>query len=174
MDAASGFSTISQIATAVLGFSGLVTVFDHRPVANWSRVDRIRLFFLIGSTATPLLASLLAMIVLTIGMSPDFETVALSILVMLILGPWWIAGTKKVVSVSREELVAEGWSPGLFWVLQGLLLVLLILQVANFTGFSWYWVPLASVTCQLLTAVMQFVRFVVTRRAAAPQMGGAE
>lgn len=159
----SALSVLSQLAVTIMGFTGVITAFESKALTSWSKVDRIRLGFLLGSSAWPMVLALLGMVLLTVDLDGEIFSVIFSATVFIVLGWWCIRGSRKVSAVPRQELLSAGWSPKLFWALQSVIIVLLICQIVNILFFRTFWPIFGLLAAQMGAAVMQFIRVIVTR-----------
>jgi len=62
-------STITQVAAALAGFTGVVAVLGHRSQGAWSSAERLQLRVLVETSLTVLFASLVPGLLLTTSMS---------------------------------------------------------------------------------------------------------
>lgn len=102
--------TIGQICVALIGFTGLVSVFGHREGQRWSREEILRLHTLIEPAACGLFGSLTPPTILMLTMNPDtlwrLSCGVLSILILAAFAAYLLRARAARQAVSQKVLSA--------------------------------------------------------------------
>ncbi len=162
-------STLAEVAIAIAGFSGIVSVFGRRSSGHWSPAERSRLFGLLIMSFTALLFCVVPFVLLSIPVSESTCWRSLSLLlavsrvgsIRVVLGN--ALGALRTPRSEREvSLVASGiFITGDFLVVVGLLANVFVLGVV--------WPYLAAIIWILTQAACLFARLVmVPIRGASP------
>ena len=70
MDHLDLLQTLAEVAVALAGFSGVVTVFGRRHTGEWDPVDRLHLSFMLETSFAVLFLSILPFALLALDLSP--------------------------------------------------------------------------------------------------------
>src|ERR687888_468586 len=90
MEPSEALSTAAQIAVALAGFAGVVVVFRHESVHDWSPIDKFRLRLLLVNSILPLALCVIGLLMLTIKPTPA--------------GIWRWCSAATIVIVCRSRL----------------------------------------------------------------------
>ena len=114
MDTAALLATSAQIAVTVAGFTGVVTVFESRPLRDWSEVDKLRLLNLLIGAALPLAFSLFGLVLLSADLPLVLVSTWCSAVMFPLQGAWQILSLRALRRIPKSDLLRQGWSPPLY------------------------------------------------------------
>jgi hypothetical protein len=161
LDYQNALSTLAEVAIAITGFAGVVTVFGRRSSGHWSVFERTRLVVLLGCSLAALLFCVLPFVVLSIPVSESSCWRSLSVLLAVAL----TAFTVQVVRVSIEALRVPRSEREVSLLLSAIFLtgdlLAIILLLANAFSLGVVWPYLAAIIWLLARAAMIFVRLVM-------------
>jgi hypothetical protein len=163
VDPEDALSVSAQIAVAVAGFAGVAASFGSEPIHAWSRVDRMRLRFLLFGAALPLVLSLLGLVVLTIDIGTALAFAWCSAVALLVDGSWQVHALRAVLGTPKVELRRAGWNTPIFWGMWSPVSALAILQAYNAVVLHEFWPFYALIVVQLGSVTVQFIRLILYR-----------
>ena len=162
MEPGEALSTASQLAMALAGFASVVVVFRSGALHEWAPIDKLRLRLLLSSSVVPLLACIVAMLLLSVKPPPPWIWRACSALSVAFAVPFGISTMKGVRAIGASGLGMAGASRFLFF---GLGIVgmgaTLLLQIYNIVVLNAFWAFFATIVVQLVAGILQFVRLIL-------------
>jgi hypothetical protein len=165
---ADALSTLAEVAIAIAGFSGIVSVFGRRSSGHWSPAERTRLVGLLVMSFTAVFFSVVPFVLLSIPVSESTCWRSLSLLLAASrLGSIAVVlrvslGVLRIPVSEREVSLATS---AIF--IAGDLLVVVALS-ANAVGSGLLWPYLAAIVWVLAEAAVIFVRLVIVPISRAP------
>ena len=162
-------STLAEVAIAIAGFSGIVSVFGRRSSGHWSPAERSRLFGLLIMSFTALLFCVVPFVLLSIPVSESTCWRSLSLLLAVshvVFVPIVIRNALGALPTPRSEREVSLVLSGIF--ITGDFLVIAVL-LANAFALGVVWPYLAAIIWILTQAASLFARLVmVPIRGASP------
>ncbi len=154
-------STLAEVAIAIAGFSGIVSVFGRRSVGQWSVAERARLTGLLIMSLTALLFCLLPFVLLSIPVSESTCWRFLSVL----LAFFTVAFAVRLIPLAnaarripRNKRQAS-FAISVFFIAGDLLATVGLLVNGLFLGVVWPY--LAALIWGLAKASTAFVRLIL-------------
>jgi len=164
MDPSAALSATAQIAVAIAGFAGVVAAFRSDPVHEWSRVENFWLRLLLINSILPLALSLVGLFLLSIGdILPSMWRWCSGITALLLL-PYAAMIVRTLAGFDPGQLEAAGGTRPTSYFLVVLLAVVCLVQVWNLAILASFWPFFAAIVAQLLGAMYQFFRLVMSPR----------
>jgi predicted MFS family arabinose efflux permease len=155
MDPIEFLTAIIEASIALIGFSGLVVVLGRRPSGEWSSADRTRLTLLLATGFVVLACTLLALVLLSAGLSHAVVWAWSSIVWVVLVMPVALWVVSRVV---REPAESTG-RPSYYSVANfALIAAAAAVQVANAAYLAESWPFLLALAVLLLTGVVAFFR----------------
>lgn len=151
-------STLAEVAIAITGFSGIVSVFGRRSVGQWSVAERNRLLALLIVSLTALLFCLLPFILLLVPVSESICWRSLSlffVVPMIMFEARLIPIANDARRIPRTEREVSLAIAGIF--IMGDLLAIVGL-IFNGLVLGVVWPYLAAIIWGLTKAAISFVR----------------
>ena len=150
-------SSAIEAGIGIVGFSGIIVAISSRGQGEWSSVDRVRLYSVLGSSFGPIFFAFLPFILLSAGMPivltwricSAFFGLSLAVIVMIRFRQFKRASPE----FSRHDLAILVYASGL-----------VILAIANFAIIGADWPYLVCVVGGLAIAAYQFVRLLLKLR----------
>ena len=167
MEPTAALSASAQIAVAIAGFAGVVAAFRNDSVHDWGQVERFWLRLLLVNSILPLVLSMVGLFLLS------FSDVTPSIwrwcsgISTLFLVPYAVMIVKTLTAFAPGQLEAAGGTRFTSYVLVTLLATVCLLQVWNLAALALFWPFFGAIVAQLLGAMYQFVRLVLSPRQSA-------
>ena len=153
----------SQIGVALLGFTGIAVALDERSLAHWSATDKLKLRLLVTFSAVPLVQSLLALLLLSLGLSDKFLWPAASLMGLAITAPVTVGLFKRFRAIGPGDFSAQGGNLPIFLISVLLGTSVTLFQIANAISFDRFWPFFVLIIFQYVGATVQFVRFILYR-----------
>jgi hypothetical protein len=153
----------SQIGVALLGFTGIAVALDERSLAHWSAVDKLKLRLLVTFSAVPLVESLLALLLLSLGLSETILWRASSLMGLVITAPVIVGLMKRFRSIAPHDFKSQGGSRLIFVISALLGASFTVFQLGNTIFLGRFWPFFALIVFQYVGATSQFVRFILYR-----------
>src|SRR5947207_10553389 len=161
MEPGEALGIAAQIAVALAGFAGVVVVFRHESVHEWSTADKLRLRLLLTNSILPLGLCMIGLLLLTIKPMPA--------------GIWrWCSGFAFVLSLlfaipmtrmfrrlDLRQIQRERVTRFIFYLFGTLGTVTMLLQLYNTVFLCAFWPFFAGIIFQLVTAMFQFARMIL-------------
>ena len=162
MEPGEALSTASQLAMALAGFASVVVVFRSGALHEWAPIDKLRLRLLLSSSVVPLLACIVAMLLLSVKPPPPWIWRACSGLSIAFAVPFGISTMKGVRAIGSGGLGMAGASRFLFFGLGIVgMAATLLLQIYNVVVLNAFWAFFATIVVQLVAGILQFVRLIL-------------
>ncbi len=145
-------TAIIEASIALVGFSGLVIVLGRRSSGEWSALDKQRLTLLLGIGFILLACTLIALILLSAGLSHAVVWALSSVVWIVLVIPFAVWAVSMLVRIS-EDL-------SLSYVVANLAVAAatVVVQVANAAYLAEFWPFFLALAVLLLMGVMQFFR----------------
>ena len=154
-------STLAEVAIAIAGFSGIVSVFGRRSSGHWSPAERTRLVGLLIMSFTAVFFSVVPFVLLSIPVSETACWRFLSLLLSASLAVSAVALLRIVLPLLRVPVSERGTSLVISAIfIAGGLLAAVGLAV-NGVAFGLVWPYLAAIIWMLVQAAVIFIRLVV-------------
>jgi len=154
MDQVELLTAFIEASIALLGFSGLVIALGGRASGEWSLVEKLRLVNLLGTGVILLGCTLLALTLLSAGLSQDVVWALSSVAWVVLVLPF------TAWAISRGSRLAEDRTVGLTYrvVVSGVVLATAATQLANATFLQEFWPFFLALAVILILGVTQFFR----------------
>lgn len=146
---------------ALAGFAGVVVAFRSGALHEWAPIDKLRLRLLLGNSVVPLLACLVAMLLLSVKPPPPWIWRACSGLSLALALPFAISTMKGARAIRPGGFVTVGASPVLLYGLGIIATAALLLQIYNVAVLNVFWAFFATIVVQLVAGILQFVRLIL-------------
>jgi drug/metabolite transporter (DMT)-like permease len=154
-------STAAQIAVALAGFAGVVVVFRHESVHDWSVIDKFRLRLLLTNSILPLALCMIGLLLLTVKPAPAGIWRWCSGAAVVILLPFAITTSRTFRRLDPQQL-RSALATGVAFTYLGLLGAgALLLQFFNIAIIDAFWPFFTGIVVHLLAAMFQFVRIIL-------------
>lgn len=157
MEPGEALGTAAQVAVALAGFAGIVVAFRSGSVHEWHPIDKLRLRLLLNNSIAPLILSLVAMWLLSVNPPPSWIWKACSGVAFVLT-----IGFATVFSPGGFAIKhVTGGSRALLFFFAALWIAAMLLQIYNIFALNAFWAFFATITFQLITGVVQFVRLII-------------
>src|SRR5438132_1660410 len=156
MEPGEALSTASQLALALAGFASVVVAFRSGALHEWAPVDKLRLRLLLGNSVVPLLACLVAMLLLSVKPPLPWIWRACSGLSVAFAVPFGISTVKGMRSLRSHELGMAGTWQFLFYGIGFLSIGAMLLQVYNFMVLNEFWAFFTFIVMLLIAVIIHF------------------
>ena len=167
MDPTAALSASAQIAVAIAGFAGIVAAFRNDSVHDWGRVEKFWLWLLLINSILPLALSMVGLFLLSFGeVMPSIWRWCSGISTLLLI-PYAALIVRTLAGFAPGQLEAAGGTRYTSYVLVILLTTVCLLQVWNLATLAAFWPFFGAIVAQLLGAMYQFVRLVLSPRQSA-------
>lgn len=164
MEPTTALGTSAQIAVAIAGFAGVVAAFRSDAVHDWGPVEKFWLRLLLVNSILPLALSLVGLFFLSV--TADSPVI------------WrWCSGIATLFLLRLASMIVRtlaGFAPGLLeaaggtrltsYLLIATLSAVCALQLLNVALLAAFWPFFGAIVAQLLGAMYQFVRLVLSPR----------
>ena len=167
MEPTAALSTAAQIAVAIAGFAGVVAAFRNDSVHDWGKVERFWLRLLLINSILPLALSMIGLFLLSSGEATASIWRWCSGISTLFLVPYAAMILRSLIGFAPGLLEAAGGTRLTSYVLVILLATVCALQVWNLVSLAAFWPFFGAIVAQLLGAMYQFVRLVLSPRPSA-------
>lgn len=157
MEPGEALGTAAQVAVALAGFAGVVVAFRSGSVHEWHPIDKLRLRLLLNNSIAPLILSLFAIWLLSVTPRPLWMWKLCSAAALVLTAVLAVVFSSRDITTSRFS----GGSKVLLWFFGGLWVVAMLLQIYNIIELNAFWPFFATITFQLITGVVQFVRLII-------------
>ena len=161
MEPGEALSTASQLAMALAGFASVVVVFRSGALHEWAPIDKLRLRLLLSSSVVPLLACIVAMLLLSVKPPLPWIWRACSGLSIAFAVPFGISSMKGVRAIGSGGMGMAGMSRFLFFGLGIVAAAAMLLQIYNVVVLNVFWAFFATIVVQLVAGILQFVRLIL-------------
>jgi len=167
MEPTAALSASAQIAVAIAGFAGVVAAFRNDSVHDWSPVESFWLRLLLINSILPLALSMVGLFLLSVGDVMPSIWRWCSGVSTLILVPYAAMIVRTLAGFTPGQLEAAGGTRFTSYALVILLTSVCLLQVWNLAALAAFWPFFGAIIAQLLGAMYQFVRLVLSPRLSA-------
>ncbi len=161
MEPGEALSAASQLAMALAGFASVVVVFRSGALHEWAPIDKLRLRLLLGNSVVPLLACLVAMLLLSVKPPPVWIWRACSGFSAALAVPFGISTMKGTRAIRAVGFGTAGASRVLLYGLGIIASAALLLQIYNVVVLNAFWAFFATIVVQLVAGILQFVRLIL-------------
>ncbi len=161
MSQVDALSTLAEIAIAIAGFSGIVSVFGRRSLGEWSPDERSRLIGLLHQSFAALFFCIVPFALLAVPVSEPacWRILSLAFASYRVFSVAFSARialqTRPITQDARESIPAIAWA----FVVGDSLAVLVLL--ANAVAWAALWPYLAAIIWGLCVASVLFVRLIM-------------
>lgn len=164
MEPTTALSVSAQIAVAIAGFAGVVAAFRNDAVHDWGQVEKFWLRLLLVNSILPFVFSMVGLFLLSV--TDDSPTIWrwCSGLVTLFLIPFAIVIIRTLAGFAPGQLEAAGGTKLTSYALITILTAVCLLQLFNVATLGALWPFFGAIVAQLLGAMYQFVRLVLSPR----------
>ncbi|MAE93550.1 MAG: hypothetical protein CL910_02710 [Deltaproteobacteria bacterium] len=149
-----------EASIALAGFSGLVVVLGRRSQGEWLPQEELRLLNLLGASFQAFLISFLAVLLLSTNLPPSATWVSCSVVWSLATASHtgWVFARRR--QLGDADLAKT--NPVMFWSIGGLVLVVILLQIANIASIREFWPVLAGIIMNLALGARQFTHLLLS------------
>ncbi|MCX7053879.1 MAG: hypothetical protein NTU56_06680 [Proteobacteria bacterium] len=164
MEPTAALGASAQIAVAIAGFAGVVAAFRNDSVHDWGPVERFWLRLLLINSILPLALCMIGLFLLSVSDDMPSTWRWCSGISTLLLIPYAAMIVRTVAGFAPGQLEAAGGNRFTSYVLIILLTIVCLLQVWNLATLAAFWPFFGAIVAQLLGAMYQFVRLVLSPR----------
>ena len=150
-------SSAIEVGIGIVGFSGIIVAVSSRGQGEWSSIERVRLFSLLGSSFSAVFFAFLPYILLSAGMPIVLTWRVGSAIFLLSLAVVAVIRFRQFKKASPQMSRQESTT---FLLIGGLL----ALQIVNVVVIGADWPYLVAVLGALAIAAAQFVRLLLNLR----------
>ena len=145
----------AEVAIAITGFSGIVSIFG-RDKNSWSAADITRLISLLTASLSAFIFSLIALALISSGISEHLTWRIASGLIAIerIVWIFRITKTQRVFAISKQVVV-------FFYIFTGGNIAMMLLSAANAIFLQIMWPFAAAIVWYLIESSWVFVRLVL-------------
>jgi hypothetical protein len=161
MEPGEALSVAAQIAVALAGFAGVVVAFRSGPLHEWSVLDKLRLWLLLGNSLVPLFNCLFGMLLLTIKPTPQPIWHWCSGFSFLGTIPFGILSRRRQLDLGPTGLKEVGSYRYLFYTISILGMAVGLLQAFNALITGVFWLFYLGIVFQLAIGGLQFARMIL-------------
>ena len=167
MEPTAALSASAQIAVAMAGFAGVVAAFRNDSVHDWGQVEKFWVRLLLINSILPLALSMIGLFLLSLSeVMPSIWRWCSGILTLFLI-PYAAMIVRTLAGFAPGQLEAAGGTRFTSYGLVILLTTVCLLQVWNLTTLAAFWPFFGTIVAQLLGAMYQFVRLVLSPRQSA-------
>jgi hypothetical protein len=135
MDQVELLTAIIEASVALLGFSGLVIALGRRSSGEWSPVEKLRLINLLGTGVMLLGCTLLALTLLSAGLSQDVVWALSSVGWVVIFPPYLVWALSRVSRMEKDDTITVTYRV----VVGAVVAVTATIQLANAASLQDFW-----------------------------------
>ena len=161
MEPGEALSVAAQIAVALAGFAGVVVAFRSGPLHEWSILDKLRLWLLLGNSLVPLFNCLFGMLLLTIKPTPLSIWHWCSGFSVLLAIPFGFLSRRRQSQLGQTEIKQLGSYRYLFYTTGIVAMGIVLAQVYNALIAGVFWLFYLSIAFQLAVGALQFARMIL-------------
>jgi len=162
MEPTAALSVSAQIAVAIAGFAGVVAAFRNDSVHDWGQVETFWLRLLLVNSILPLAFSMVGLFLLSVtDVSPTIWRWCSGIAASFLF-PYAITIVKTLAGFAPGQLEAAGGTKITSYALVAILTAVCLLQLCNVATVAAFWPFFGAIVAQLLGAMYQFVRLVLS------------
>ena len=167
MEPTAALGASAQIAVAIAGFAGVVAAFRNDSVHDWGQVEKFWLRLLLINSILPLALSMVGLFLLSFSEFMPSTWRWCSGISALFLIPYAAMIVRTLAGFTRGQLEVAGGTRFTSYALVILLTTVCLLQVWNLATLAAFWPFFGAIVAQLLGAMYQFVRLVLSPRQSA-------
>ena len=164
MEPTAALGVSAQIAVAIAGFAGVVAAFRNDAVHDWGHVEKFWLRLLLLNSILPLAFSVAGLFLLSVTYPSPTTWRLCSGFAVLFLVPFAVMILRTVVGFAPGQLEAAGGTRFTSYALIAILMSVCLLQLFNVATLAAFWPFFGAIVAQLLGAMYQFVRLVMSPR----------
>ncbi len=161
MEPGEALGIAAQIAVTLAGFAGVVVVFRHESVHEWSTADKLRLRLLLTNSILPLGLCMIGLLLLTIKPMPAGIWRWCSGFAFVLSLLFAITMTRMFRRLDLRQIQRERVTRFIFYLFGTLGTVTMLLQLYNTVFLGAFWPFFAGIIFQLVTAMFQFARMIL-------------
>jgi len=154
MDQVELLTAIIEASVALLGFSGLVIALGRRSSGEWSPVEKLRLFNLLGTGVMLLGCTLLALTLFSAGLSQDVVWALSSVAWVVIFPPYLVWALTRASRMEEDDTITVMYR----MVVGAVVAVTATIQLANAASLRDFWPFFLALAAILVLGVSQFLR----------------
>jgi hypothetical protein len=154
MDQVELLTAIIEASVALIGFSGLVVALGRRASGEWSPVEKLRLINLLGTGVILLGCTLLALTLLSAGLSHAVVWALSSVAWVVLVLPFLVWAFSRASRVAADDTVTRTYRV----VVAAVVAVTAAIQVANAIFLQEFWCFFLALAAILILGVTQFFR----------------
>jgi hypothetical protein len=147
-------TAVIEASIALIGFSGLVIVLGHRSLGEWTVGDKLRLTTLLATGFIPLATTLIALILLSAGISDAVVWASSSAVWVVLLVPFAVWAFASATRMPEEPTRSWSYIGGIL----ALTTAAAALQVANAVYITQFWPLFLALAVSLLIGITLFFR----------------
>jgi hypothetical protein len=136
MEPGEALSAASQLAMALAGFASVVVAFRSGALHDWAPIDKLRLRLLLGNSVVPLLACLVAMLLLSVKPPPPWIWRACSGFSLALAVPFGLSTLKDTRAIRSGGFGMASASRFLLYGMGIVATAATILQICNVVVLS--------------------------------------
>jgi hypothetical protein len=164
MEPTAALGVSAQIAVAIAGFAGVVAAFRNDSVHDWGHVEKFWLRLLLVNSILPLVFSMVGLFLLSVTYQSPTTWRLCSAFATLFLVPYAVMIFRTVAGFAPGQLEAAGGTRFTSYALITILTAVCLLQLFNVAALAAFWPFFGAIVAQLLGAMYQFVRLVLSPR----------
>lgn len=164
MEATTALSASAQIAVAITGFAGVVAAFRNDAVHDWGPVEKFWLRLLLLNSILPFVLSMIGLFLLSVMHESPALWRWCSGLATAFLVPFEVVILRTLAGFAPGQLEAAGGTRSASYALVVFLTAVCVLQLCNLATLAAFWPFFGAIVAQLLGAMYQFVRLVMSPR----------
>ena len=149
---------LTEVAIAITGFAGLVSVLGNKNIRNWSAVDTVRLVSLLAASLSAVVFCLISLALLTASISEEMVWRLVSGLIVIERSFWMQRFCKMI-----PDYKATGQSLTFFYLFSAGNFLSVILNLINSLLLGLLWPFVVSIVWYLIEASFVFVRSIFDR-----------
>jgi hypothetical protein len=147
-------TAIIEASVALIGFSGLVIALGRRSSGEWSAAEKLRLSALLGAGVIVLGCTLLALTLLSSGLSHVMVWTLSSVAWAVLVVPFAVLTLSRVFQMAEDRTVGRTY----LGVIIAVVVATAAIQVANAIFLKEFWPFFLGLAATLVLGVTQFFR----------------
>ena len=154
MDQVELLTAIIEASIALIGFSGLVVALGRRASGEWSPAEKLRLRLLLGIGVILLACTLLALTLLSAGLSHAAVWALSSVAWVVLVLPFTVWGFSSAFRMAEDRTVSATYRV----VVAAVMVATAAIQVADAIFLQEFWPFFLALAVLLILGVTQFFR----------------
>ncbi|HEY2177439.1 MAG TPA: hypothetical protein VGH15_02560 [Caulobacteraceae bacterium] len=163
MEPAQALASTAEIAATIAGFTGIVVVFGQGSIHEWPLIHRFRLRLLLIFSVLPLVFSLLGLLVMAIGPAEQDRWKWCSGLAAALLLAGGLYAWRGFRAFAPRQFKAEGGGVAVFTLVALAGSATLVVEAWNAAALGAFWPFFLAIVLSMISAIVQFVRLVLSR-----------